>query len=343
MRRAEGIAVANGELKADRADGRLFTDGPPDRFTTAREAELTGLEEAQVGAPIRDITDDETAEMLGVRVSDAYEPEPGSWDELVAQQRDRVEPEPEPHYWQMHYRSVETPGGESLGTALFVTEFPQLPPDLDDTIEANGMDDSVYPTEACTLEMAHFYARLKAVPVARIAPVLAQVGLGDQGGKRVGALSGGMKQRLALGLALLSDPPVLVMDEPTSNLDTAARSQLLHLLLEVKRAGKTIIFSSHRIEEVETLADRVAVMEHGRLQFTCTAGELARRVGLRTQVKFLVPGSQLDQALAILQGAGLQARRNGVGVIVDVAHGEKARPIHTLGRANIEVIDFELE
>ena len=197
--------------------------------------------------------------------------------------------------------------------------------------------------EMTTQEMANFYARLKAVPVARIAPVLAQVGLGDQGGKRVGALSGGMKQRLALGLALLSDPPVLVMDEPTSNLDTAARSQLLHLLLEVKRAGKTIIFSSHRIEEVETLADRVAVMEHGRLQFTCTADELARRVGLRTQVKFLVPGSQLDQALAILQGEGLQARRNGVGVIVDVAHGEKARPIHTLGRANIEVIDFELE
>ncbi|MCB9119972.1 MAG: ABC transporter ATP-binding protein [Caldilinea sp.] len=197
--------------------------------------------------------------------------------------------------------------------------------------------------EMTTVDMAQFYARLKGAPAARIAPVLAQVGLGEQGGKRVGALSGGMKQRLALALALLGDPPVLVMDEPTSNLDTAARSQLLHLLLEVKRGGKTIIFSSHRIEEVETLADRVAVMEHGRLQFTCTAGELARRVGLRTQVKVLVPGSQLDQALAILQGAGLQARRNGVGVIVDVAHGEKARPIHTLGRANIEVTDFELE
>ena len=82
--------------------------------------------------------------------------------------------------------------------------------------------------------------------------------------KPVGALSGGMKQRLALGLALLADPPVLVMDEPTSNLDTAARSQLLQLLVQVKAAGKTIIFTSHRIEEVEALADRVAVMERGR-------------------------------------------------------------------------------
>ena len=57
---------------------------------------------------------------------------------------------------QMHYRPVETPEGEPLGTALFVTEFPQLPPDFDDYIDENGMDDTVYPTEARTLEMAHF-------------------------------------------------------------------------------------------------------------------------------------------------------------------------------------------
>jgi len=151
MRRAEGIAVANRELNADRADGRLFTDGPPDRFTTAREAELLGLEDVQVDIPIRDITNDETAEMPAIST-----PEPGSWDELVAQQGDRVEPEPERHYWQTHYRPVETPDGEKLGTALFVTEFPQLPPDFDDYIDENGMDDTVYPTEARTLEMAHF-------------------------------------------------------------------------------------------------------------------------------------------------------------------------------------------
>lgn len=156
MRRAEGIAVANHELDPNRADGRLFTEGPTDRFTTTRELELLGLKDVQVGEPIRDITNDETAELPAVRVSDADAPEPRSWDELVAQQGERVEPEPERHYWQMHYRSVETPEGEPLGTALFVTEFPQLPPDFDDYIDENGMDDSVYPTEARTLEMAHF-------------------------------------------------------------------------------------------------------------------------------------------------------------------------------------------
>lgn len=197
--------------------------------------------------------------------------------------------------------------------------------------------------EMTTYDMAEFYARLKGTSAGRIEPVLEQVGLAEHQGKPVGALSGGMKQRLALGLALLADPPVLVMDEPTSNLDTAARSQLLQLLVQVKQAGKTIIFSSHRIEEIESLADEVAVMERGCLQFRCPAAELAPRLGLRTQVKFILPGHQLDQALAILHSDGLAARRNGVGVIVEVAPGEKARPIHTLRRADIEVSDFEVE
>jgi ABC-2 type transport system ATP-binding protein/nitrous oxidase accessory protein len=197
--------------------------------------------------------------------------------------------------------------------------------------------------EMTTYDMAEFYARLKQTPRHRIAPVLEQVGLAEHQDKAVGALSGGMKQRLALGLALLADPPVLVMDEPTSNLDTAARGQLLQLLVEVKQAGKTIVFTSHRIEEVEALADEVAVMERGRLQFTCPADALASQIGLRAQVKFMVPSHQIEQALTILRDDGLTARRNGVGVIVEVVHGEKARPIHTLGRAAIEVIDFEIE
>ena len=109
MRRAEGLAVANGELNADRVDGRLFTDGPPDRFTTTREVQLLGVEDVPVGEPIRDITNDETQELPAVSA-----PEPGSWDELVAHQTDD-EPEPERHYWQTHYRPVETPDGRKVG------------------------------------------------------------------------------------------------------------------------------------------------------------------------------------------------------------------------------------
>lgn len=194
-----------------------------------------------------------------------------------------------------------------------------------------------------TLDTALFYARLKNAPPARAAEVLGQVGLAEHGDKPVGALSGGMKQRLALGLALLADPPILVLDEPTSNLDAAARDHFLHLLGEVKRAGKTIIFTSHRLEEIESLADHVLVMEHGRLLLTCGPDELPQRVGLRTQVKLRLPESQLDSALAVLQSGGYSVARNGVGVLVDVLPGEKARPIQTLYDADIEVTDFEVQ
>ncbi len=115
--------------------------------------------------------------------------------------------------------------------------------------------------------------------------MLDQVGLSEHAAKRVGALSGGMKQRLALGLALLADPPVLVLDEPTSNLDAAARDQFLHLLKAVKAAGKTVIFTSHRIEEIEALADQVLVMDRGKLKLGLSGRRAAAALGLRTTVK----------------------------------------------------------
>jgi len=194
-----------------------------------------------------------------------------------------------------------------------------------------------------TLDTVHFFARLKGAAATQANTLLAQVGLADHRSKPVGALSGGMKQRLALALALLGDPPVMVMDEPTSNLDTAAREQLLHLLEQVKAAGKTIIFTSHRIEEVETLADRVVVMEQGKVRFTCGAPELPQRLGWRAEVKLRMPADRLERALGVLEAGGFSARRNGVGVIVQVPHGAKAEPIHVLSRADIEITDFEVE
>ncbi|MBX7236037.1 MAG: ABC transporter ATP-binding protein [Caldilineales bacterium] len=199
-----------------------------------------------------------------------------------------------------------------------------------------------YP-DLSTLDTALFYSRLKRVPAARAAEVLAQVGLAEHTAKPVRALSGGMKQRLALGLALLADPPLLVLDEPTSSLDTSARHQFLNLLLDVKAAGKTILFTSHRLEEVESLGDEVLVLEAGRLRLTCRAAELSRCLGLRTQVRLFVPPEAMDAALVALQADGLSAHKNGAGLLVDVLPDEKARPIHVLSQAAIRVDDFELE
>ena len=194
-----------------------------------------------------------------------------------------------------------------------------------------------------TLATALFYARIKQLPASRAEAVLNEVGLSEHVDKRVGALSGGMKQRLALGLALLADPPILVLDEPTSNLDAAARDQFLHLLQAVKAGGKTVIFSSHRLEEIEALADQVLVMERGKLNQICAAADLPQRLGLRTQVKLRLAAHQLEPAIGALQAGGYTAYRNGTGVLVDVSPGEKAKPINLLNDADFTVIDFEVQ
>lgn len=193
------------------------------------------------------------------------------------------------------------------------------------------------------VETAHFFARLRRADLGRVSSALEQVDLLAHRTKPVRALSGGMKQRLALALALLDEPPVLILDEPTSNLDTASRGQFLKLLSQVKAAGKTIVFTSHRLDEVEALADRVLVMEHGRALFTTPAAQLAGRLNLTTQVKLHLPAEVMDNALAALHADGFEARRNGVGVLVQVPPDAKAAPIHTLSRANIHVTDFETE
>ena len=193
-----------------------------------------------------------------------------------------------------------------------------------------------------TLATAQFYSRLKHVAPTRAYEVLAQVGLADHTNKPVSALSGGMKQRLALALALLADPPVLVLDEPTSNLDTIARDQFLQLLGAVKASGKTILFTSHRLEEVETLADRALVLEKGVLIAQVPAAKLAATIGLKNRVKLYLPDAMLDAALEILQRDGFTASRNGTGIYVDVEPGHKAQPIQALAAAKINVRDFEV-
>jgi len=130
-------------------------------------------------------------------------------------------------------------------------------------------------------ETLAFYARLRRASAREAESRLDELGIAQAKAKRVGELSGGMKQRLALATALLADPPILVLDEPTSNLDPAGRYSFLRTLADLRRRGKTVLFSSHRIEEVQALADRVVVLERGRVRFEAAGADLAARLGPR--------------------------------------------------------------
>ncbi|UCC51089.1 MAG: ABC transporter ATP-binding protein [Anaerolineaceae bacterium] len=193
-------------------------------------------------------------------------------------------------------------------------------------------------------ETLTFYARLKKVPTGYdFMPLLDRLELAPHIYKPVHDLSGGLKQRLALALALLAEPPILILDEPTANLDIRAREDFLLLLHELKVGGKTLAFSSHRLEEVTALADRVLLMEAGRLIVDSPPQELEQRLGWETTLHLYLSEPGINPALEALSAYGMPVSRNGRGVRVQVRPGEKGKVLHMLHEAGIEVEDFTVE
>jgi ABC-type multidrug transport system ATPase subunit len=190
-----------------------------------------------------------------------------------------------------------------------------------------------------------FFAHLKHAPLARVDELLTGLGLSDHADKPVPALSGGLRQRLALAIALLSDPPVLLLDEPTANLDAQAQHDYLALLSQLcAQQGKTIIFASHRLEEIESLAGRVLVLEHGRLVDVLTPAQLLARLMPSTRLALWVPEGKRELALRHVTDAGLSAHLNGRGtVVVEVTGRDRMKPLRVLSERGVPVLDFELE
>ncbi len=172
---------------------------------------------------------------------------------------------------------------------------------------------------------------------------MAQVDLSGHESKLIRELSGGLKQRLALGIALLANPPILVLDEPTSNLDLHARDDFLDLLLELKANRMTLVFSSHRLEEIATLADRILLLENGKLIADCPPNELSTQTGWNVTLRVLLEGRDLKPALDTLSQHGFVASPIGKGIRVKVTPGQKGRPLTVLAQAGIPVEDFEIE
>jgi ABC-2 type transport system ATP-binding protein len=115
--------------------------------------------------------------------------------------------------------------------------------------------------------------------------------------KRVSKYSKGMAQRLGVAQALLHDPDLLILDEPTASLDPVGRNQFRELLLELKGRGKTILISSHILSEVESVCDRVAILEKGALKRVGTLQELSTGGSARLVVKD-VPGNVMNALAA---------------------------------------------
>jgi ABC-2 type transport system ATP-binding protein len=139
--------------------------------------------------------------------------------------------------------------------------------------------------------------------------VIALVQLEEKARSRVGALSGGQKQRLALACALVGDPQLLFLDEPTTGLDPQARRQLWELIGELRAGGRTIVLTTHYMEEAERLCDRVAIVDHGRAIAEGTPRELVQSLGADHVVEFAL-GDGVVLAPEVLAGVqGVQGVR----------------------------------
>lgn len=192
------------------------------------------------------------------------------------------------------------------------------------------------------METLHFYARLKKTAQDRVPQVLEEVQLSEHQSKHVKMLSGGMKQRLALAIALLANPPILILDEPTANLDVQAQRDFIHKVQTLNQAGKTIVFSSHRLDEVLSIAHRVLVLNSGKLTLECAPQDLADKLGLQRWLRIWVPKGSQDATLRVLSASGYAYSPNGQSVYVRVQEGSKMTPLRILETAQIPVEDFEL-
>jgi ABC-2 type transport system ATP-binding protein len=119
-------------------------------------------------------------------------------------------------------------------------------------------------------QLLHFYAALCGVPAgsraARVTELLKLLKLEDAADKVVSKYSKGMAQRIGFAQAMLHDPDLLILDEPTASLDPVGRKEFRDILIELKGRGKTIFISSHILSEVETICDRVAILQNGELK-----------------------------------------------------------------------------
>jgi ABC-2 type transport system ATP-binding protein len=153
-------------------------------------------------------------------------------------------------------------------------------------------------------EYLDFFGACYKIPTAQrektVADVLELVGLSEKKGALIGALSRGMQQRLGLARVLIHDPQLLLLDEPASGLDPRARIEMMAILQELQRMGKTIIISSHILSELQTLCNRVAIIEKGQLIYTGPVQGVTQQLSETRVMWAKVPPEQHSRAIELL-------------------------------------------
>jgi Cu-processing system ATP-binding protein len=190
-------------------------------------------------------------------------------------------------------------------------------------------------------EILRFFARLKGEPAASADALLERVGLGAAARRRVGTYSKGMRQRLGLAQAMLGEPRVLLLDEPTTGLDPEVRQGLYAMLAEFAGRGTTVLLSSHALEELEGRVERVVILDHGLVVADGTLDELRRLARLPVRMRLTLAGE--GGAPDWIGAAGAELRWLDGGRTIELSCAPEAR-MALLRRAAADgrVVDLDI-
>jgi ABC-2 type transport system ATP-binding protein len=221
-------------------------------------------------------------------------------------------------------------------------------------------ESSGYPERQTGQEFLRYHARLfgqsRASARALADQLLAEVRLTERGGSLISGYSRGMRQRLGIARALVNEPQVLFLDEPTLGLDPAGQRQILSTIRRVaEERGATVLLSTHLLAEVEEICSRVMILNHGRIVAQGTVAEVARQAGAPRSARFRVAADDVERALPALTHASAIERAEVASgqlgwLTVTLAQNDGRGPddmvhdaLRALIEADIPLLSFELE
>lgn len=191
-------------------------------------------------------------------------------------------------------------------------------------------------------EVVSFYRALRGAGSGRVAEVLRFSALNGAGQRPVGTYSGGMTQRLGLAVAMVADSPLLLLDEPTAALDADGLQAFYGLVERHRRDGRTVLFTSHQLGDVERLVDRFAILVGGRLVAALGAAELTARLADRGALRLRLAGEP-DGLLAALREQFPAARREGDHLVLPGAAAARPAALERIRLSGAEILGLATE